>query len=519
MSWLGRIWIRVVGKKPTKPKGRLHHRPLAKYDSAQTANENRAHWAQADGLSANAAHSPDVRYTLRTRSRYECGNNGYAKSLVRGRANATIGVCPRLQLSFPETMRDPDFGVELQVDTPAEKAHVVERRWKEWADKIGLADKLRLLDKAETRDGEAFAVMVTNPVVGEDGGPQLDLRLYETDQCCTPDRDPNDPYAVDGIVFDIYGNPEWYHFLNRHPGDLTAYSLGRFSTDYSQIAARYVCHVFDPERIGETRGIPDVTPSLPLYNQLREFTLAALGSAKLQAMLSGVIESQLPPDPSEEAPEIEDAQEIPFPRNALLTLPAGQTAKGFDATQPTQTYKEFKSEILTEAGRSINAPRNISTGSSAEYNFSSGKLDRIDYEQDLKIRRDRFRRIILDRVFRAWADEGIRIPGYFPDGLPPLSEWQQTWRWDGFASIDPAKDATAAKTRLESGVSSLERECAERGDDWEEVLEQQAREMKKRKALGLPEPGKQQAPSATPPATAPVGGPDDEDDEDDTDDE
>ena len=36
-----------------------------------TNDENRRHWANADGLSANAANSPDVRRLLRNRARYE----------------------------------------------------------------------------------------------------------------------------------------------------------------------------------------------------------------------------------------------------------------------------------------------------------------------------------------------------------------------------------------------------------------------------------------------------------------
>jgi len=47
----------------------------AKFDSAQTTPENRRHWANADGLAADAAANPEVRRTLRNRSRYEVANN------------------------------------------------------------------------------------------------------------------------------------------------------------------------------------------------------------------------------------------------------------------------------------------------------------------------------------------------------------------------------------------------------------------------------------------------------------
>jgi lambda family phage portal protein len=473
----------LVIEQPPKRKPDANSRPMAKYDAAQTTNENKNHWLGADGLSAAQSNNELVRSILRRRARYECGNNGYAKGLVRGRANDTIGVCPRLQLSLPETYTDPDFQANLTTNPDAARA--IEVMWSDWCDTVGLADKLRLLDKSETRDGEAFAIQVTNPRLTE--GPQLDIKLIEADQCTTPDIDYSDPLAVDGIVFDEHGNPAEYHFLKQHPGD--SRWAANWVTEYQRFPAERVHHLYDPERIGEVRGIPGITPALPLFNQMREFTLAALGSAKLAAMIAGVIETESGNvDPSDNPPEIESMDEIPFARNALLTMPPGATAKAFDSKQPGPSYKEFKSEINTEAGRSIDAPKNQSTGSSAEYNFSSGKLDRIPYEQAIKIRRDRIRRVLLDRLFKAWAAEALMIPNYLPIGLPPLREWRAKWRWDGFASIDPVKDANASQTRMQSGVSTMERECAERGDDWEEVLEQQAREKRKRERLGLPDP-------------------------------
>ena len=46
----------------------------ARYDAAVTNANNRRHWANADALSADAAASPQVRRTLRNRSRYEVAN-------------------------------------------------------------------------------------------------------------------------------------------------------------------------------------------------------------------------------------------------------------------------------------------------------------------------------------------------------------------------------------------------------------------------------------------------------------
>ena len=70
----------------------------ARFDAAQTSKDNARHWAAADHLSADMEAAPEVRRTLRMRSRYEVANNSYAKGLVQMLANDTIGTGPRLQM-------------------------------------------------------------------------------------------------------------------------------------------------------------------------------------------------------------------------------------------------------------------------------------------------------------------------------------------------------------------------------------------------------------------------------------
>ncbi len=465
-----------------------------RYDAASTSDQNRNHWAAADGLSANAAHSPAVRQILRNRSRYEAQNNGYCKGLLRTRRNDVVGTGPRLQVSLPDEFQytDPDFYTDMTAVVPDGTASAVERKWVEWCDRIGLADKLRVLVETGDRDGETFAVMVNNPGLPADG-PQLDVRLYEADQVTTPDLWWNDPLAVDGIKFDAHGNPVEYHFLRAHPGDLIGSAL-----TYDRVPASAVFHWYDPDRPNQARGIPVTTPALPLYSQIRRFTLASLTSAEIGAAISGVMKSKLPPEyqpagnPNAPTGQRPTFDRVDIEHGGLLTLPEGWDATAFDAKQPVAGYKEFKGEVLTEAGAGMNAPRNLSTKSSADYNYSSARLDHIPYRAEVAIIRDRLRRHILERLFRAWIKEAALIPGYLPEILPPAAQFTLSWQWDGVPSIDPVKDATADDIGLKNGTKTLSDVLAERGKSWEEHLRQKAREIalarKLEKENGL-EPG------------------------------
>jgi hypothetical protein len=70
----------------------------AGYDAAFTTGDGRRHWADADGLSANTANSPEVRRTLSDRARHEIANNAYARGIVLTLANEYVGIGQRLQL-------------------------------------------------------------------------------------------------------------------------------------------------------------------------------------------------------------------------------------------------------------------------------------------------------------------------------------------------------------------------------------------------------------------------------------
>jgi len=330
-NWLAKVF------RPSSVKGGAHllrRRTLrARYDAAATSADNRRHWANADGLSANAANNPDVRSTLRNRARYEVANNSYARGIVLTLANDVVGTGPRLQMLTPD----------------AEANRVVEREFARWAAAVSLPEKLRTMRMARASDGEAFAILTSNE--GTPSPINLDLRLVEAEQVCTPDLSPYQLNAVDGIVFDTFGNPITYHLLKEHPGG------DRFvvnSLAYDPYPAAGVIHYFRCDRPGQARGIPDITPALPLFAQLRRFTLAVLAAAETAADFAGILYTDAPA--GGEADAAEPFEPIELEKRALLTMPGGWKMAQMHAEQPSTGYTEFKKEILNEIARCLNMP-------------------------------------------------------------------------------------------------------------------------------------------------------------------
>jgi len=444
-------------KGQVKAKGLWSFRILrAKFDSAQTTPDNRRHWANADGLAADAAANPEVRRTLRKRARYEVANNSYARGIVLTLANDVIGTGPRLQMLL----------------AAAEANQTLEREFAAWAKAVDLAGKLRTMRMARAQDGEAFAVLFSNEAL--DSPVQLDLRLIEADQVTTPGLAQRKPGAVDGIILDEFGNPREYHVLKAHPGGGT----GALGQEYDTVPADAMVHWFRADRPGQSRGLPDILPALPLFAQLRRYTLAVIAAAESAANIAIFMKTSAPA--GGEAAEVEPMATMEFEPNMAVFGPEGWEPSQIRAEQPATTYGEFKHEILNEIARCLNMPFNVAACNSSGYNYASGRLDHQTYFKSIRVEQAHLETVVLDHVLDAWMAEAVKV-----FGLGAVDSWPHQWFWDGHEHVDPAKEASAQATRLASHTTTLAAEYARQGKDWETELRQRAKEVALTKELGL----------------------------------
>jgi capsid protein len=203
---------------------------------------------------------------------------------------------------------------------------------------------------------------------------------------------------MDGIVFDAAGNPVEYHVLRDHPGD--GYSISR---EYDRVPAAAVIHWFRADRPGQARGVPDILPALPLFAQLRRFTLAVIAAAETAADFAGILYTDAPA--GGEADAAEPFEPIELEKRALVTMPGGWKMSQLQAEQPATTYAEFKHEILNEIARCLNMPFNVAAGNSSGYNYASGRLDHQTYFKAIRVEQVHLEAVVLDRILAAWFDE------------------------------------------------------------------------------------------------------------------
>ena len=379
----------------------------ARFDSAQTTPENAAHWALADGLSADAEASPAVRQTLRNRTRYETANSPMARRVSRALAMHAVGVGPTLSL------RTPDKALR----------RALKDAFYSWAREVRLGKKLRLSLTTRVRSGECFWVRKTNPRLL--GPVKLDYELIEPDQVTSnwvPGIDPNE---IDGLHLDPWGNPESYDILRKHPGETGRWNVSPWASD--PYPAEAVIHHVDTDRPGQHRGLPEMAPGLPMFSNLRRFTLATLAAAETAADHALIVETAgAEAEPAEVSGVEFDASsgalnlpQVSLTRRMSAMLPEGWKASQLRAEHPTTTYTMFHDAVVAEVAAGHDMPKNIATCDSSSYNYSSGQLDGLQFYQRLIIERDDLETQILNRILLDWLGELLLVAALgVPTGLP-----------------------------------------------------------------------------------------------------
>ena len=432
----------------------------ASYENARTTEDNQRLWQAVDYLSANSSNNAMVRRTLRVRSRHEVSNNPFLYGILNGNADDLIGTGPTLQIYTPKS----DYN------------RLVERRWAEWCAEVDFVGKLRMLKLAREVDGEGFVLFKT---VEDLESP---VKLYpcdvEADQFASPFiAGQIAENMIDGVkLHPITKQPISFQVLRSHPGDLFAMNAGQFQAD--TVHAKNVVHWFRKVRPQQIRGVPVFTSSLDLFAELRAFRKAVLTNAQIAASMTAVLETDTPDyETGEEGGTlIKPFSKAPIDRGMFSYLPAGTKMNSFDPKQPQTTYEMFQEKVLGESIRPLRYPLNLALGTSQKFNFSSAKLDFLDYRNSLANERDECSRMVLEKTFREWYTEAVlsgAIQMYDGLALPP-----HEWHWPGFESIDVQVDATADAQRIAAGQLTLREYWGRRGYDWRDVLKQLSDEKK-----------------------------------------
>ena len=271
-----------------------------------------------------------------------------------------------------------------------------------------------------------------------------------------------------------------YHFLRRHPGDLTDPGL---AGETVRVPAGDVIHVLDPVEAGQLRGVSRFAAAIVKLFTLDLYDDAELERKKIAAMFAMFITSpapETPLDPTDEDLEVEPGQVVRLDPGEDISTPATPDSGG--------TYKPFQYRTLLQIAAALGVPYGYLTGDTAKGNFSNTRISLIEFRRRISAWQHG---VLVYQLCRAvwvrWMDTAVLsgaldLPGYDSQRRQyQACAWLPTkWDW-----IDPMKDASAEILQIEAGLKSRTQALAERGYDAEQVDREISAERKRELALGL----------------------------------
>jgi len=413
---------------------------------------------------------------LRARARELGRNNSYVKRYFRLLQTNVVGP---MGIRLQAQVKAGD-----QTDTKANSA--IEAAWIDWASKpVTIDGKLtlrrfeKLILKTVACDGEAFVRLWR----GFDGNPHgLALQPIDADlideNFSRPRRGSDNEIRM-GIEVDSLARPIGYWVWNTTQASGIDLMRERYF-----VPAEEMLHLYDPERVNQTRGVTWVHSVMVPAHMLNAYEETEAVAARIGASKMGWFERKLDAGAGDLANDKKPATMEANP-GTFEIVPDGYEIKTWAPEHPTVQFPAFVKQML----------RKIASGFSIFYNVLANDAEGVSYSTMRSfalVERDDWRSIQQDFIdmwrrplYSAWIGMALltgslKLASRDPARYMAVRHRPRGWQW-----IDPEKEAKAAVISITNGLGTRTGFLAEKGEDLEDVFQELAREQELAEKYGI----------------------------------
>lgn len=373
---------------------------------------------------------------------------------------------------------------------------------------------MRLAFRHKLVDNDALAQLAWIPERVGKGRARYStaVQLIDPDRLSNPQLRFDSESSRGGVVVDKFGAATGYWIRRAHQGDWWAaadsvhWDLIPRETPWGRAI---IVHDFDHDRIGQHRGGNGIfTPILQRLKMLWKYDEVELDTAVINSMFGAYLESPFDHQLMEQA--VGDDVDLNAYQNSrtdfhnqrrtmlgearIPILFPGEKINTVKAERPNSNFKDFEKAFLRNFASATGLSAQQISHDWSDVNYSSARGALIEAWKTLERRRGDFGVGFATPLVTGWMEESVEIDEYpMPKGAPPFMDCRamyarMEWMGPGRGWIDPVDEKKGAILGMDGGLSTLQRECAEQGMDWEEVLEQRKHELEMFDELGIPRP-------------------------------
>lgn len=443
---------------------------------------------------------------IRSRSRWLCRNNAYAKSAQNTFLNYCVGVGYDLQMNVTKTrLVDGEYVVD---DMDAFNDYV-EGLFSEWAADVHIAagescpdsfqDMQRMMARRIVEDGEVFIHLVRRKA------ELLQLEIIDPEALDTGKTKAGDNPVILGVEIDKRTwRPVAYWVKSNNPEN-TGYA---FTGDSVRVPGKDMVHAFVRLYPRQMRGLPWFHATSEKLFQIEESNNAHLVRAKISALFGVLFENGNGTFPGfAGATDTENGGSKGFPKdidgNPITSLSPGMIGSlqanskphVIQQTNPDNNFDPFLKAMLIASGAGMEFGMSYQgiTRDTSNATFASGRASgQMDRQGYIPIQRFLGTKT-CSPVFRAWMDQAVLSGAIFDDTNARIDYyvrpafWQRhSWLPGGWSwGINPEQEVNAAKSSMGSRITALQDECSNLGLDWKVQLRKAAKAEKYAASLGI----------------------------------
>lgn len=337
---------------------------------------------------------------------------------------------------------------------------------------------------------------------------QTAVQMIESDRLSNPYGTISQGSLRGGVERDRYGAPLSYWIRDSHPSDLHE-SSARWTNYPARMSwgRQRIIHVFEQNRIDQTRGISELVTALKEMRVTKRFRDIVLQNAVVNATFAASIESEIPTQSYEALGAGDDDRLVEWAENylgAVTEFSGGSRALTLDGVRiphlfPGQKLQlrpagkggplgtEFESSLLRYIAANLGVSYEELSRDYSQSNYSSMRAAMIQTWRFMQSRKKMVADRFATHVYRLWFEEAknagilttLKGKPEFYQGMNKDAYTQCDWLGAGRGQIDELKETQAAVLRINNNLSTHEVELARiHGADWRQVFKQKAREKK-----------------------------------------
>lgn len=413
-------------------------------------------------------------------------NDWAAKSSVNAVATNAVGtgLKPQSAVAYAELGISQEQASELQ--------NKMEWLWYEWNQECHYRSSLTfeslqaLAVKSLVRNGE----FVHLPVMELRPGNKFALKIQDIkpSRLCTPCDKKTNPLIRDGVELTENGVPSAYWIYSPKPGNAILTEQNSVSSDFRKIPARHghrkgIFHIFMPESEEQYRGVSALSAGMKFFKHFND--------AIDYELYAQIIAASFPVFISQE----KNKQELPYtvqqengaqgePRYYQEISPGyilygneGEKPEILESKRPSQNFLNFCELVLRSASASLGLPYEEVSKDFSKTTYSSARAAMLEAWRVYQIYRQFFQSHYCQPLWNMVMEEAY-LRGYLtlPKGINFYEArlYLCNCRWIGPARgyIDPTKEVAANIQAIDNKLMTRAEAVAERGNDFDETINQ-----------------------------------------------